>query len=291
SNIHPPIQSDEVEIPSENVTTQPNSFNIEVEYEEPSSQKLILWYRIDARNTIHDQSVRHIDVGDEELTYTIVESGTQRSKRKLVDSHGYTYNVKRQRKTTTDWQCTVRSKKVMCMATVKQTGDTFEMGKGHIHTVQPGTLEAVKIKAQIKSEAQANVHRAASAIVEEALGLDSIVDSMPSRPAIQVAVSDFEKGIWKGVQHVFPGISIRGCNFHFTQAVWRRIQRYGLAFAYFKRDEKVDGTAIPTRGAHQAFICRSLRVETGPICWQDMDKQQDLQDLNLGGFRPADKHQ
>ncbi|KAJ8300263.1 hypothetical protein KUTeg_021782 [Tegillarca granosa] len=56
--------------------------------------------------------------------------------------------------------------------------------------------------------------------------LDSIVGSMPSRPAIQVAVSDFEKGIWKGLQHVFPGISIRGCNFHFTQA-----------FAYFKRDE------------------------------------------------------
>ena len=59
--------------------------------------------------------------------------------------------------------------------------------------------------------------------------LDAIVVSMPHRPAVQVAVADFEKGIWKGLQIVLPGVAVRGCNFHFTQAVWRRIQKYGLA--------------------------------------------------------------
>lgn len=66
--------------------------------------------------------------------------------------------------------------------------------------------------------------------------LDSVVECMPRRPAVQTVVADFEKGIWKGVQRAIPGVTIRGCNFHFTQAVWRRIQKYGLAFAYFKRD-------------------------------------------------------
>jgi len=63
--------------------------------------------------------------------------------------------------------------------------------------------------------------------------LDSIVVSMPRRPAVQVAVADFEKGIWKSMQLVLPGVIIRGCNFHFTQAIWRSIQKYGLAVNFF----------------------------------------------------------
>jgi len=59
--------------------------------------------------------------------------------------------------------------------------------------------------------------------------LDAIVVSMPHRPAVQVAITDFEKGIWKGLQIVLPGVAVCGCNFHFMQAVWRRIQKYGLA--------------------------------------------------------------
>ena len=44
------------------------------------------------------------------LTFEIVEGGSERGKRKLIDIWGYSYNVKRQRVSATDWQCTVRQK-------------------------------------------------------------------------------------------------------------------------------------------------------------------------------------
>jgi len=37
-----------------------------------------------------------------------VEGASERGKRKLIDSWGYSYNVKRQHVKATDWQCTVR---------------------------------------------------------------------------------------------------------------------------------------------------------------------------------------
>ena len=41
------------------------------------------------------------------ITYQLVEAGTQRVKTKLVDSDGYSYNVKLRRANATYWQCTV----------------------------------------------------------------------------------------------------------------------------------------------------------------------------------------
>ena len=38
----------------------------------------------------------------------LMEGASERGKRKLIDSNGFSYNVKRQRLEATDWQCTVR---------------------------------------------------------------------------------------------------------------------------------------------------------------------------------------
>ena len=45
-------------------------------------------------SSIVDDSIHDVEPAADVLTFTIVESGTQKGKRKLVDSHGYTYNVK-----------------------------------------------------------------------------------------------------------------------------------------------------------------------------------------------------
>ena len=45
-----------------------------------------------------------------QIEFEIVEDSTKRGRNKLVDSRGYTYNVKRRRGGHIDWQCTVRPK-------------------------------------------------------------------------------------------------------------------------------------------------------------------------------------
>jgi hypothetical protein len=40
---------------------------------------------------------------------------------------------------------------------------------------------------------------------------------------------------WLAVREVFPTVSIKGCVFHWTQAVWRQVQDLGLKAAYSQR--------------------------------------------------------
>ena len=51
-------------------------------------------------------------------------------------------------------------------------------------------------------------------------------------PVVQQVVTDFEKAIWQGVRATFRAVEVRGCAFHWAQAVWRKIQDLGLATAY-----------------------------------------------------------
>ncbi|XP_076082318.1 uncharacterized protein LOC143053402 [Mytilus galloprovincialis] len=43
--------------------------------------------------------------------------------------------------------------------------------------------------------------------------------------------------MWKGIRLVLPGVTIKGCVFHFNQALWRRLQKLGLAFSYNRRGD------------------------------------------------------
>jgi hypothetical protein len=40
-------------------------------------------------SSIADDSIHNIQPAEDVLTFTIIDTGTQRDKRKLVDSHGY----------------------------------------------------------------------------------------------------------------------------------------------------------------------------------------------------------
>lgn len=59
--------------------------------------------------------------------------------------------------------------------------------------------------------------------------LKKILELLPNPPAVHEVIADFESGLWKAVRSRLPDITIRGCAFHWAQAVWRKIQELGLA--------------------------------------------------------------
>ena len=55
------------------------------------------------------------------------------------------------------------------------------------------------------------------------------------RPLILLSLFSLFSAAWLAVRFVFPGISAKGCAFHWTQAVWRQVQDIGLKPAYSQR--------------------------------------------------------
>ncbi|CAF0824223.1 unnamed protein product [Brachionus calyciflorus] len=46
---------------------------------------------------------------------------------------------------------------------------------------------------------------------------------------------DFETASIQAFKEAFPGVIIKGCHFHFTQALWKNIQKAGLSDVYSKQ--------------------------------------------------------
>eukprot|EP00794_Sanderia_malayensis_P010818 gene10818-biopygen8648 len=62
--------------------------------------------------------------------------------------------------------------------------------------------------------------------------LRAILDVLPANPAVMRIVLDFEVAMWKACRKVIPDANIQGCCFHWTQAVWRKVQQIGFQSMY-----------------------------------------------------------
>ena len=62
--------------------------------------------------------------------------------------------------------------------------------------------------------------------------LQELKESSPSPLQPKSVLSDFEKSAMTAYEAEFPGIVIKGCHFHMTQSMWRKIQEIGLAKEY-----------------------------------------------------------
>ena len=105
------------------------------------------------------------------VQYEVVESSTQRGNKKLVDSSGHSYTVKRRYSDDhAFWRCSVRNKMTSCLATVRQRGMVFTPGP-HMHCHQPivGVDTAAKITRDIKEKAMNDYYQPAGMIVEQVL--------------------------------------------------------------------------------------------------------------------------
>lgn len=95
----------------------------------------------------------------------------------MIDSHGFTFNIKERRSYTTYWQCTSHPVGNVCKALVTQRGSSFRPGQSaHNHAAEAGALLSAKVVTAVKARALEDKFRPASAIVEEVLF--SIVDVM-----------------------------------------------------------------------------------------------------------------
>ena len=105
---------------------------------------------------------------DVPTSFHLVEEGSQRRSTKLVDSLGFSYNVRSKRSYATYWHCTVRPKGNHCKATVIERDGVFTAGQAaHDHSQPTGAYTAAKIVAAVKRKAVADVFKPASAIVDE----------------------------------------------------------------------------------------------------------------------------
>ena len=102
------------------------------------------------------------------VTHEIVEEGSKRRCKKLIDSIGYSYTFQERTKTTNYWQCSIRPKGNPCRATVKGQDGSFILARNtHNHQPEPGALLTAKIVTCVKQKALDNVFKPATAIVEE----------------------------------------------------------------------------------------------------------------------------
>ncbi|XP_068762327.1 uncharacterized protein [Montipora capricornis] len=62
--------------------------------------------------------------------------------------------------------------------------------------------------------------------------LKTILDLLPIAPDVQQVTLDFEKAMWAALRMILPDVQIKGCVFHLTQALWRKIQELGLQQQY-----------------------------------------------------------
>ena len=62
--------------------------------------------------------------------------------------------------------------------------------------------------------------------------LSDAMDDLMLQPQFQRVTSDFELGMIQAVKAQFSFVSVKGCFFHYAQAIWRKVQTLGLQEEY-----------------------------------------------------------
>lgn len=56
--------------------------------------------------------------------------------------------------------------------------------------------------------------------------LDAVTSILPRPPRVTKVMLDFEKAVWSALRQTLPNVQLKGCSFHWTQALWRKVGSY-----------------------------------------------------------------
>lgn len=59
-----------------------------------------------------------------------------------------------------------------------------------------------------------------------------LLEKLPYRAAEEPIMADFERATWAALRKIIPGKDIIGCHFHWSQAVWLKVQEVELQVQY-----------------------------------------------------------
>ena len=90
--------------------------------------------------------------------------------------------------------------------------------------------------------------------------------------AVETVTIDFEAAMWFAIPSVFPDITILGCCFHWTQAVWRKVQELGLQVLYSNDDKThkfirklLSLPYLPAEHINAVFTALQRKATTPPL--------------------------
>ena len=88
---------------------------------------------------------------------------------------------------------------------------------------------------------------------------------------VKTVTLDFEAATWLALRNVFPSVCVRGCLFHWNQAIWRHLQHLGLVSSYMKKDSAYKFCRrvmalpfLPAESIYPMFCSLKSTVRSGP---------------------------
>ena len=57
--------------------------------------------------------------------------------------------------------------------------------------------------------------------------LRNLAVPLPFQLVVNKVTLNFERAEWAALRDLFPDISLKGCSFHWTQALWRKVRNMG----------------------------------------------------------------